>query len=76
MVIMEAEANAFLMQQVRRTAGALTLVGMNKMTLEEFGDLVEGRAKGPAGPLLPACGLCLERVVYPDFPPRLELNDA
>jgi tRNA pseudouridine38-40 synthase len=76
LVIMEAEANAFLMQQVRRTAGALTLVGMNKMTLEEFGDLVEGRAAGPAGPLLPARGLCLERVVYPDFPPRLELNDA
>lgn len=76
LVVMEAEANAFLMQQVRRTAGALTQVGLNKMTLEEFGDLVEGRAKGPAGPLLPACGLCLERVVYPDFPPRLELSDA
>ena len=58
-------ANAFLRHQVRCTAGALVQVGLGKMSSAEFADLLETRQPGLAGPTLPACGLCLERVTYP-----------
>jgi tRNA pseudouridine38-40 synthase len=65
LVIMEAEANAFLPHQVRRTAGALVAVGLGRMTLEEFGAILEGRRE-LKGTALPARGLCLMRVKYDD----------
>lgn len=76
LVVVEAEANAFLMHQVRRTVGVLVEIGLGKMSKEELKDLVDGRAQGPAGPLLPACGLCLERVNYPNLWLGPELSDA
>lgn len=65
LVVFNIAANAFVRHQVRSTAGALVQVGMGKMSAEEFGRLLEIRQPGLAGPTLPACGLCLERVIYP-----------
>jgi len=65
LVIFNIAANAFVRHQVRSTAGALVQVGLRKMSAEEFGCLLERRQPGLAGPTLPACGLCLERVIYP-----------
>ena len=63
---LEIEGNAFLPQQVRRMAGALVQVGLGKMGIEGLHALLDGAVKGTAGPLLPACGLCLVRVNYPE----------
>ena len=69
-VHLELEANAFLPQQVRRTAAAVLRVGLGKVTLAAFEALADSGARGAAEQVLPAGGLCLQRVVYPDFPPR------
>ena len=75
-VHLELEANAFLPQQVRRTAAAVLRVGLGKLTLEGFEALADAAVRGAAEHVLPARGLCLQRVVYPDFPPARAAQDA
>jgi len=58
-------ANSFLPHQVRSTIGLLLRLGLNKIGIEDFRDIMEARSLGLAGPLSPACGLCLKRVNYP-----------
>ena len=58
-------ANSFLPHQIRNTVGALTKVGLGKMTVDEFHHIVEAKRPGLAGPTVPACGLCLMRINYP-----------
>ena len=64
-VIFNIVANAFVRHQIRSTAGALTQVGLHRLSEVEFVSLLEAKKVGLAGPTLPACGLCLERVNYP-----------
>ena len=64
-VIFNIVANAFVRHQIRSTAGALMQVGLHKLSETEFVSLLEAKKVGLAGPTLPACGLCLERVNYP-----------
>jgi tRNA pseudouridine38-40 synthase len=65
MVVLDMVANSFLPHQVRNTVGALIKVGLGKMTVNEFHSLVMAATPGLAGPMAPACGLCLEKVNYP-----------
>ena len=58
-------ANSFLRHQVRNTVGALIRVGLGKMTVAEFQDLVEAKSPGLAWPTAPAHGLCLMQISYP-----------
>ena len=58
-------ANSFLPHQVRSTVGLLIRLGLKKIGIEDFRDIMEARSFGLAGPLSPACGLCLKRVNYP-----------
>ena len=66
---LELEGNAFLPQQVRRIAGTVLQVGLGKRTIEAFQALADSGVRGAADWVLPAHGLCLRRVNYPDFPP-------
>jgi len=75
LVVMKTEANAYLFQQIRRTAGALVKVGTKESTIEEFGKVLEEKRCGAAGPLLPAKGLFLMHVNYPSFPPVPGVED-
>jgi len=59
-------ANSFLPHQVRSTVGLLIRLGLGKIGIEGFRDIMEARSLGLAGPLSPACGLCLKRVNYPE----------
>jgi len=59
-------ANSFLPHQVRSTVGLLIRLGLGKIGIEGFRDIMEARSLGLAGPLSPACGLCLEKVNYPE----------
>jgi tRNA pseudouridine38-40 synthase len=51
---------------VRGLVGTLLEVGEDKRTVEDFAALLAGRPRRDAGPNLPARGLTLERVTYPD----------
>jgi tRNA pseudouridine38-40 synthase len=57
-------ANSFLPHQVRSTVGLLIRLGLGKIGIADFRDIMEARSVGLAGPLSPACGLCLMRVSY------------
>jgi tRNA pseudouridine38-40 synthase len=59
-------ANSFLPHQVRSTVGLLIRLGLGKIGIEGFRDIMEAKSLGLAGPLSPACGLCLEKVNYPE----------
>jgi len=58
-------ANSFLPHQVRNTIGLLIRVGLGKVGLEEFHQIMEAKTLGLAGPTAPAYGLCLTKVNYP-----------
>jgi tRNA pseudouridine38-40 synthase len=58
-------ANSFLPHQVRSTVGLLIRLGLGKISTADFRDIMEARSVGLAGPVSPACGLCLTRVNYP-----------
>lgn len=57
-------ANSFLPHQVRSTVGLLIRLGLGKIGIGDFRDIMGARRVGLAGPLAPACGLCLSRVNY------------
>lgn len=59
-------ADSFLPKQVRRTVGPLIKIGLGKLTVEEFQEIIEARRPGLAAPPAPARGLCLMRVNYPE----------
>ncbi len=58
-------ANSFLPHQVRNTVGLLVRVGLGKVGVDEFSQILEAKALGTAGPTAPACGLYLTKVNYP-----------
>ena len=64
-IVFNIVANAFIRHQIRSTAGALVQVGLNRLSEAEFVSILEAKKPGLAGPILPACGLCLIRVNYP-----------
>ena len=53
MVIVEMEANGFLPQQIRRTTGALMQVGQEKLSIEEFTQMIQCPRQGAAPWSLP-----------------------
>ena len=69
-VYLEVEGSSFLPQQVRRMAGAVLQVGLEKMTLEEFTLLANQGRQGASHWVLPSAGLCLREVKYQEFLPQ------
>ena len=65
LVICRVVANSFLRHQVRNIAGSLIRVGLGRMTVDEFRDILAAKVAGLAGPRAPAGGLCLMKVNYP-----------
>ncbi len=65
LVIFNMVANSFLPHQVRNTVGVLIRVGRGQMKIDEVRSIIEAKQPGIAGPMTPACGLCLMRVNYP-----------
>lgn len=57
-------ANAFLYHMVRSIVGTLALVGMGRMTVEEFRGILAARERGLAGVAAPPQGLTLVAVNY------------
>ena len=63
-VVFRIVANSFLPHQVRSTVGLLVRLGLGKVSIQDFRDIMEAKTFGLAGPLSPACGLCLRKVNY------------
>ena len=61
----ELEADAFMRKMVRSILGTILEVGSGRRSLEDFAELLEGRARAQAGPTAPAHGLYLLAVRYP-----------
>ncbi len=77
-VIIECEANGFLRHQIRRANALLVGVGTGKWTERIITDSLEaGLPQNWAFPILPARGLCLMKVTYPDSWQRVKnTNEA
>lgn len=59
-------ANRFLRNMVRAIVGTLIEVGKGKMTIEQFEQVLHSGSRSNAGESVPAHGLFLENVNYPD----------
>ena len=65
LLIYRVSADGFLYNMVRILAGTLAAVGQGKLSPEDVLRITQGRDRTKAGATAPACGLYLNRVVYP-----------
>ena len=65
-ITIEVEGNAFLPHQVRRMAGALVDVGRGALTSDDVAAMLKRASDSATARSLPARGLCLLSVKYPD----------
>jgi len=73
MVLIECEANGFLRHQIRRTNGLLMQIGLGRMNQDVIRGIVEGEIPALLNcTAVPAKGLCLMKVNYPDRSPKVE----
>lgn len=59
-------ANRFLRGMVRALVGTLLDVGTGKINLDQFNHVISAQDRKQAGRAVPACGLFLTKVVYPE----------
>ena len=60
----EIRANRFLRNMVRAVVGTLIEVGRNRLSLEDFRKVIEGKRRTEAGESMPGNALFLEDIVY------------
>jgi len=65
-LIFTIQADRFLRNMVRAIVGTLMLVGRGKLTVQQFCELIEKKDRCAAGDSVPAGGLFLEDVEYPE----------
>ena len=68
-VALEVVATSFYLHQVRRMAGGIVQVGLGRLSVEGFAALAAGDEHPGRASALPARGLYLVRVSYPDSLP-------
>ena len=62
----EITADRFLRNMVRAVVGTLLEVGKHRLTLEGLEDIVRAGNRSASGESMPACGLFLQDITYPD----------
>ncbi|MHB1543766.1 MAG: tRNA pseudouridine(38-40) synthase TruA [Gammaproteobacteria bacterium] len=65
-IILEVSGNAFLYHMVRNLAGSLLEIGRKRQSRDWLRELLAGRDRTRAGPTLPADGLYLWEIRYPE----------
>ena len=65
-MIFRISANRFLRNMVRAIIGTILDVGLCKVSLEELKDIINKSNRIYAGPSVPAHGLFLTKVEYPE----------
>lgn len=66
LLIFHVRADRFLRNMVRAIVGSLLEVGKGRMTISEFQDMIAAKDRRLAGESVPAQGLYLTRVLYPE----------
>ncbi|WKK76913.2 tRNA pseudouridine(38-40) synthase TruA [Marivirga salinae] len=64
-LVFHIKANRFLRGMVRAIVGTLLDVGQNKISIEDFEDIIKAKDRNSAGRAVPANGLFLTEVQYP-----------
>lgn len=65
-IVFHVAANRFLRGMVRALSGTLLAVGQQKITVQDFGEILQAKDRKAAGSALPPEGLFLTRVQYPE----------
>jgi len=65
-IIYNITANRFLRNMVRAITGTLLEIGVGKISIDDFRKIIENKNRSDAGMSVPACGLFLTKVSYPD----------
>jgi tRNA pseudouridine38-40 synthase len=63
-LIFTISANRFLRNMVRAIVGTLVNVGLHKITLEDFNEIIKSKNREKAGFSVPANGLYLTKIEY------------
>lgn len=63
-VMLFFEGSGFLYHMVRLLTGTLVRVGKGELRPDDVKEALEGGKPSAVGPTVPACGLCLENVIY------------
>ncbi len=66
LLIFSIRADRFLRNMVRAIVGTLLEVGTRKKTIDEFIEVIESKSRSEAGLSVPAKGLFLTRIEYPE----------
>ncbi len=66
LLIFKITADRFLRNMVRAIVGTLIDIGLGKLTIDDFRKIIESRDRTKAGFSVPAQGLFLTEVVYPE----------
>ena len=67
-IVIDCAANGFLRHQIRRANAVLVEIGKGKLPIHAVADALAGRTQRLHNiPTLPAKGLCLQHVHYPEF---------
>jgi tRNA pseudouridine38-40 synthase len=67
LLVFTISADRFLRNMVRAIVGTMINVGRKKITLEDFRNIIEARDRSKAGYSVPAKGLFLTGIKYPDY---------
>ncbi len=62
----EITADRFLRNMVRAIVGTLIDVGKGRISVSQFEDIILKQNRSASGESMPACGLFLENIAYPD----------
>ena len=65
-IVISVTADGYLYNMVRILAGTLVLAGQHKLSAADVPSIIESRDRSCAGPTLPAQGLFLAHVEYPE----------
>ena len=63
-LVFKIKANRFLRNMVRAIVGTMLLVGKNKISVQDFCDIIASKSRSSAGPSVKAKGLFLTKVDY------------
>jgi tRNA pseudouridine38-40 synthase len=69
MLVFTISANRFLRNMVRAITGTMLDVGRKRISLDDFHRIFEEKNRSSAGESVPARGLFLTSVVYPETVP-------
>ncbi len=66
-LVFTISANRFLRNMVRSIVGTLIEIGKGKISLQDFCVIIDSKDRQKAGQSIPACGLTLCDIVYPNL---------